>query len=90
MPNLQESLFVHRGVLVIIEHTPKARDNLPLSFGNVAQIRLDLFQIRDIGKQHIGVDHIFINRVEIVEQHLAPEVEFIEFLVRVKFAIDVI
>ena len=58
--------------------------------GDIAQIGFDLFQVGDIRKQHVGVDHIFVDRVEIVEQHLAPKVEFIELLVCVELTIDVI
>ena len=53
---------------------------MQLRGGEVRNIGFDLFDIRDIAEQHRGVDPVFVDGVEIREEHVAPEIELVERL----------
>ena len=69
---------------------PECGDSLEHIIRKVRHIGFELLDVGDIAEQHIGINHIFVYEVEVVEQNLAPEVELVELLRRVVLLIYLI
>ena len=77
-PHSQETAFLLRKRRSVGEIGPELADHLQLFGGQVGDVGLQLLQLVDIAEQRIGVDTVLVDRVEVVEQHLAPEIELVE------------
>ena len=88
LPHGQEPPFLEREVFAVAEGRPE-RDDAQLFGRKVRHVGLYLLDVGQVAQQHTGIDQVFVDRVEIREQQLAPEVELIERLV-VEFGIDAV
>ena len=79
LPDGQELAFLGRKVGLVAQRRPEAQD-LQLRGSKVRDVGLDLLDLRDVAEQHCGVDPVFVDGVEIRQEHVAPEVEFVERL----------
>ena len=79
-PDGQETALLLREVGLLAERRPEG-DDPQLGRRQVGYIGLDLLDILDVAEEHRGVDQVFVHRVEVREQHVAPEVEPVERLV---------
>ena len=79
-PHRQKAAFLLRERRPVGKVGPELADHLQLFGSQVGDVGLQLLQFVDVAEQRIGVDTIFIDRIEVVEQHLAPEIELVERL----------
>ena len=56
---------------------------LALLVGQVAQV-VQLVDVAQIGKDVVGIGHVLVEVVEVADEQLAPAVELVERLVRVR------
>ena len=54
------------------------RKDAQLRGREVGNIGFDLLDLRDVAEQHLRVDQVFVNRIEVREEHIAPEIELVE------------
>ena len=95
VPDLEEAAF---DVLLAVfradpvpEMVDKTADGFLLRRGQIGEFILDSFEIRHVGKQGVGIDEILVRVVEVGEQDIAPEDEFVQGLLqRRKVFIDLI
>ena len=77
VPHLQE-LFLLPAELLGMETAPKAADEVDLPGREVGEFVLDFLQGYEVGEQGPGVNEVFVDVVEVAEQHVAPEIEVVE------------
>jgi hypothetical protein len=82
-PDAQKVAFLLGILLLCPERFPKTADHGPLLLVEITQVALHILQIAEIGEKHVGIHPVFVDLVEIVEQHLSPEIERIETLLMV-------
>ena len=81
LPDRQEvPLFVGTGTPGA-ETLPKLPNHPDLIVRQIRMIAFERFQIADVREQHIRIDQVFVDLVEIGQQHIPPEIEGIETLV---------
>ena len=87
LPERQEAALLLREVGLLAESRPEGADE-PLLLGReVREVGFELLEFRKVAQQHVGIDPVLVDGVEIREEHLAPEVKAVEGLV-VEFAVD--
>ena len=79
LPNRQEAALLLREVGFVGERRPETQD-LQLRGSEVRNVGLDLLDLRDVAEQHRGVDPVFVDGVEVGQEHVAPEIELVERL----------
>ncbi len=82
-PNLGKTLFVilFFGIFVCLffeKNVPKFLDNLFLFVAHPIEMIFKFFQITNVGENLLGVGHVFIDVVEIGQNHLAKIAETVE------------
>ena len=54
------------------------RKDAQLRGREVGNIGFDLLDLRDVAEEHLRVDQVFVDRIEVREEHIAPEIELVE------------
>ena len=82
-PNRYELLLLLRKVPFFSKALPKTGNNGNLLRRQIGAIIFQFPQITDISKKHISVDQIFINLIEIRQEHIAPKIELVKGFVMI-------
>ena len=77
LPDRQKTAFLLRKVGLLAERGPERKD-AQLRGREVGNIGFDLLDLRDVAEQHLRVDQVFVDRIEVREEHVAPEIELVE------------
>ena len=79
LPDGQKAPLLGRKIGLGPQRRPELQD-LQLPRRKVRNVGLELLDIGDVAEELVGIHGVFVDRVEVVEQHLAPEVELVEGL----------
>ena len=60
---------------------PKLPNHPDLIVRQIRMIAFERFQIADVREQHIRIDQVFIDLVEVGKEHVAPKIKFVETFV---------
>ena len=58
--------------------SPVLGQNLQLGGRQVGDVGFDLLDFGDVAEEHLRVDQVFVDRIEVREEHIAPEIELVE------------
>ena len=89
LPDREELALLLRKRFFILEMAPEGTYDTPHLWRQIRQVGLQHLQVVDVAEEHVGIDHIFVDQIEIPEQHLAPEVELVKRLI-VIFGVDLV
>ncbi len=88
-PDVQKLAFLFGQRRLVAEAAPEC-DYALLLGRKIRYVGFELLYLFDVAQQHAGIDHVFVDHVEVGKQHLAPEVELVESLVRVVLCVYLI
>ena len=88
LPNGQEAAFLLGKGGFVREIGPES-DDFQLDGAQIRYVGLQLLDVGQVAEKHIGVDQVLVDRIEIREEHLPPEIELVEGF-GMKFRIDFI
>ena len=88
-PDVQKLAFLFGQRRLVSEAAPEC-DYALLLGRKIRYVCFELLYLFDVAQQHAGIDHVFVDHVEVGKQHLAPEVELVESLVRVVLCVYLI
>ncbi len=88
LPNGQEAAFLLGKGGFVREIGPES-DDFQLDGAQIRNVGLQLLDVGQVAEKHIGVDQVLVDRIEIREEHLPPEIELVEGF-GMKFRIDFI
>ncbi len=79
-PHVEEAPLLLRQVAVAEQLGPERPQDAHLLGREVREVGLQLLQVGDVAEEPVGVDQVFVHRVEVAQQRLAPEIEAVEGL----------
>ena len=74
----QEPPLLGRKVGLVAQRRPEGLHDLQLTRREVRNIGLQLLDVRDVAKKPVGIHAVFVDRVKVRQEHVAPEVEPVE------------
>ena len=77
LPDRQKTPLLGRKVRLGAQRRPESHD-LQLRRCEVGNVGFELLDLRNVAEQLVGIDGVFVDRVEIRQQQVAPEIELVE------------
>ena len=78
LPDGQEPPLLGRKVGLVAQRGPEGLHDLQLARREVGDVGLQLLEIRNVAEEPVGIHAVFVDRVEVRQEHVAPEVELVE------------